>query len=167
MPERTASTEHSEGAVAAASDPHSAHTPGLRLDKWLWFARIVKSRTLAATLITTGKVRINRIRIAKASQVVRPGDVITLAVHQRVLVLQVLALGKRRGPASEAQTLYEDLSPPPPPRRIPAKSEADVEAAHAHTQSGPVATRDAGAGRPTKRERRLTDRLRTHNGEID
>jgi ribosome-associated heat shock protein Hsp15 len=82
-----------------------------RLDKWLWFARVVKSRTLAAELVTLGKVRVNRVRAAKASQMLRPGDVLTLALAGRVRVLRVVAPGERRGPAVEARRLYELVHP--------------------------------------------------------
>lgn len=85
---------------------------GQRLDKWLWFARVVKSRTLAAELVVLGKVRVNRVRAVKASQTLRPGDVVTLVLAGRVLILKVLAPGVRRGPAAEARRLYEPLSAP-------------------------------------------------------
>jgi ribosome-associated heat shock protein Hsp15 len=91
----------------------SGHTPedGQRLDKWLYFARLAKSRTLAADLILAGKVRVNRARAGKPSQLLRTGEVVTIALHGRVLVLKVLAPGQRRGPAPEARGLYEVLSP--------------------------------------------------------
>ena len=85
-----------------------------RIDKWLWFSRIVKTRSLAAALVSGGAVRVNRQRIAKPSHPVAPGDVLTLAVHGRVLVVKVLEPGKRRGPGAEARQLYEDLTGPPP-----------------------------------------------------
>ncbi len=111
---------------------------GQRLDRWLWFARIVKTRTLAARFIGEGRLRVNREKIDKPSRTVRAGDVVTAAVHERVLVLRVLGEGVRRGPAEEAQGLYEDLTPP-------AVKNPDAPAA---------AARDTGAGRPTKRDRR-------------
>ena len=120
-------------------------TSGQRIDKWLWFARVIKSRTLAAELVTDGKVRINRNRVEKPSQMVKPGDVLTIALGTRVRIFEVRAPGIRRGPATEAQALYVDLTPAPPPRD-PMRETAP---------SG----RDAGAGRPTKRDRRLTDKL--------
>jgi len=85
---------------------------GQRLDKWLWFARVVKSRTLAAELVVLGKVRVNRVRAVKASQTLRPGDVVTLVLAGRVLILKVLAPGVRRGPATEARRLYQPISSP-------------------------------------------------------
>ncbi len=80
-----------------------------RLDKWLWYARIAKSRSVAAKLIEDGCIRVNKQRVMKASACVRCGDVLTAALHGRVRVLQIRAMGERRGPASEAQTLYAEL----------------------------------------------------------
>lgn len=92
-----------------------------RIDKWLWFARIVKTRSLAAALVGDGAVRVNRHRIAKPSHPVAPGDILTLAVRGRVQVVNVLDVGARRGPAAEARLLYEDLtdrgSEPPEPQK--------------------------------------------------
>lgn len=78
-----------------------------RLDKWLWFARVLKSRTLAAELVERGKVRVNRVRVVKPSHTVREGDVLTINLRGQVLVLKVLAAGTRRGPPPEARHLYE------------------------------------------------------------
>lgn len=119
-----------------------------RLDKWLFFSRALKSRTLAQKLIESGAVRVNSERTIRTDHQVGAGDVLTMAVHTRLLVWKILDPGARRGPPAEATLLYEDLSPPPLPR----------EAA-----PPPFATRDAGAGRPTKKERRDTDRL--HDSE--
>lgn len=85
-----------------------------RLDKWLWFARFFKTRSLAARLCEGGRVRINRVPVAKAHQAIRVGDVLTFPQARQIRVVRVLALGDRRGPASEAQRLYEDLAPPEP-----------------------------------------------------
>jgi ribosome-associated heat shock protein Hsp15 len=84
---------------------------GQRLDKWLWYARIAKSRSLAAKLIEEGCIRVNRQRVVKASAAVKCGDVLTAMVHGEVRVLEVLATGDRRGPASEARTLYAERAP--------------------------------------------------------
>ncbi|WP_127521148.1 RNA-binding S4 domain-containing protein [Mesorhizobium sp. Z1-4] len=86
--------------------------PGQRIDKWLYFARVVKTRTLATKLAQSGKVRINRQKTDNAARRVRPGDVLTISLRGRVLVLKLTAIGTRRGPASEAAALFEDLSPP-------------------------------------------------------
>lgn len=80
-----------------------------RLDKWLWYARLVKTRSLAARLVAEGRVRINRIRAEKPAATVKPGDVLTLSVDENVKVLRILAPGSRRGPAPEARQLYEDI----------------------------------------------------------
>jgi ribosome-associated heat shock protein Hsp15 len=77
-----------------------------RLDKWLCFARVVKSRTLAAQLVGGGRVRVNRMRVLKPSHSLRPGDVLTVALRGEVRVLEVLAVGERRGPPQEARLLY-------------------------------------------------------------
>ncbi|MGH8722151.1 MAG: RNA-binding S4 domain-containing protein [Burkholderiales bacterium] len=83
---------------------------GLRLDKWLWQARFFKTRTLAAQLIERRRLRINREVVTKAHYRVRPGDVLTFPQGATVRVVRVLALGTRRGPATEARSLYEELS---------------------------------------------------------
>lgn len=82
-----------------------------RLDKWLWFARILKSRTLAQKFIASGAVRVDKARVTGPDQRIGPGSVLTFALHGRIRVLRVVDIGTRRGPASEAQALYEDLSP--------------------------------------------------------
>ncbi|TPM90386.1 RNA-binding S4 domain-containing protein [Mesorhizobium sp. B2-1-3A] len=117
-----------------------------RIDKWLFFSRAVKSRSLAAKLVVAGRVRINRDKAAQASDLIKPGDVLTITLDRRIFVWKVLGAGVRRGPAEEARTLYEDMSPPPAP-----KGEALPNAI--------PGLREAGSGRPTKRERRQTDRL--------
>jgi ribosome-associated heat shock protein Hsp15 len=115
-----------------------------RVDKYLWFTRFFKSRTLAATVVAAGRVRINGARCEKASAIVKVGDVLTFPAGSLVRVIKVVNGGERRGPASEAQTLYEDLTPPP-----------EVRAAEPPTP----ARRERGTGRPTKKERRETDAL--------
>ena len=116
-----------------------------RIDKWLFFARVVKSRSLAAKLVQAGRVRVNRDKVEQAAHTIRPGDVLTITLDRRVLVHRVVAPGVRRGPAEEARMLYEDL--PPPAAARPAPPDAIVP------------LREKGSGRPTKKERRLTDRL--------
>lgn len=115
-----------------------------RLDQWLWYARIVKTRTLGSELVSRGSVRVNGNRVGKPSRTVREGDVITAAIHGRIRILKILDVGHRRGPAAEAQALYEDLSPPAPPR---VKRD----------RMAPPAHREKGSGRPTKKERRQID----------
>src|SRR3954470_24611579 len=86
-----------------------------RIDKWLWFARFTKSRTLAAKLVESGYVRVNGRRIESAAKTVAVGDVVTLALARTTPVVRVASLGERRGPAPEARRLYEDLGRDDPP----------------------------------------------------
>lgn len=117
-----------------------------RLDKWLWFARILKSRTLAQKLISSGAVRIDGNRVTGPDYRVVPDMVLTMTVNEQLRILKIVDTGERRGPASEAVLLYEDLTPALPPR-VPG------------TRPSKPGAREAGAGRPTKRERRLTDKF--------
>jgi len=128
--------------------------PVLRLDKWLWFARFFKSRTLAAKLCQSRRIRINRTVIGKSKTFISEGDVLTFPKGAYVRIIKILKLGKRRGPALEAKTLYEDLEPP-----LARKEIEDIEKKDIRTV--PVAERERGSGRPTKTERRATDKL--HN----
>ncbi len=84
-----------------------------RIDKWLWRARFFKSRSLSATAVERG-VRVNGRRVNKPGAPVRAGDVLTFVQAGAVRVVQVVALGDRRGPATEAQTLWRDHAAPPP-----------------------------------------------------
>lgn len=139
-----------------ADTPSAAALPGQRLDKWLWFARVTKSRTLAATLIEGGKVRVNRGKTDKPAYQVRAGDVITATVNRKVRILKVLEPGTRRGPATEARTLYEELTPQ---SGGAISSETNIDASPVVFEPSPV-ERVPGAGRPTKRERRQLDRFK-------
>ena len=144
----------SASSEAASSGASGETTSGQRIDRWLWCARFFKTRALAAKYVGEGHIRLSRasapddqnaIRIEKPSALVRAGDTLVFTLHDRLRIIKVNACATRRGPAVEAATLYEDQSPPPPKKeRTPA----------------PFA-RDAGAGRPTKRERRALDALRT------
>ncbi len=118
-----------------------------RIDKWLWFSRRFKTRTLAAKFVTSGRIRINNQRITKTSHLVQIGDTITYATPRKVTVLKVAAMGDKRGPAVDAVELYQDLSPPD----LPRNKDASITA-----QSG---KREEGAGRPTKKQRREIDAL--------
>ena len=132
--------------TAASSDPNVASQ---RLDKWLWHARFFKTRTLAAKICNGGHVRSGGASISKAHHPVRVGDVLTFAQGRYIRVVKVLAIGARRGPATEARQLYEDLKPPEASQAMPAD---------------PGARRPAGSGRPTKKERRHIERLRGGDG---
>jgi ribosome-associated heat shock protein Hsp15 len=80
-----------------------------RLDKWLWHARVVKARTSAAALVESGHVRINGVRESAPGHAVKPGDVLTIALDRSVRVLKVIGFAERRGDATAARVLYEDL----------------------------------------------------------
>ena len=139
----------------AASGASGETSSGQRIDRWLWCARFFKTRALAAKYVGEGHIRLSRasapddqnaIRVEKPSALVRAGDTLVFTLHDRLRIIEVNACATRRGPAAEAATLYEDQSPPPPPKK--------------ERSPAPFA-RDAGAGRPTKRERRALDALRT------
>lgn len=116
----------------------------IRLDKWLWQARFFKTRSLSAKTISGGHVRVNSTKIAKPAYAVSPGDVLTFPQARQIRVIRILACGTRRGPAPEAQTLYEDLAPPEPK-------------AATGSDASPSAPKFEGKGRPTKRDRRKMD----------
>ncbi|WP_171129012.1 MULTISPECIES: RNA-binding S4 domain-containing protein [unclassified Ruegeria] len=109
----------------------------LRIDKWLWQARFFKTRSLAAKQVSGGHVRLNGNRVLKTAQTVAPGDVLTFPQGRIIRVVRVENLGERRGPASEAQTLYSDMTE--------------------KQESAPRNPGYEGKGRPTKKERRAID----------
>lgn len=104
----------SDPRAAPGADPTAR--PTQRLDKWLWHARFLKTRSGAAALVSGGAVRLNGEPCAKPHRAVGPGDTLTFPQGRRVRVIRVLGVGPRRGPATEARALYNDLSPDPPPR---------------------------------------------------
>ena len=114
-----------------------------RIDKWLWHARVVRTRAAAAALAAAGHVRINGQRVDAPSRAVRPGDVVTVALDRAVRVLKVLAFAERRGSADDARALCETLEPPPDRRGAAAAGDGV----------------SAGTGRPTKRDRRDIERF--------
>ena len=115
----------------------------LRIDKWLWAARFFKTRSLATAACAGGKVDVND-EAAKPARPLRVGDMVTVTLPRgRRRIVKVRALDDRRGSATIAQALYQDLTPPEPP----------------HARQAPPPYRPPGAGRPTKRERRALDRL--------
>ncbi len=123
--------------------------PKLRLDKWLWQARFFKTRGLAAKQVSSGHVRVNGNRAGKPAHGVGPGDVLTFVQAHDVRVVEIIALGERRGPAVEAQTLYHDMTEKkPPPEAAP-----------------PANPRFEGRGRPDKHQRRALIRMRRHDPE--
>ena len=118
-----------------------------RIDKWLWHARVVRTRSAAAGLAVSGHVRVNGQRIDAASRAVRLGDVVTVALDRSVRVLKVAGFAERRGPAEAALMLAEDLTPV-----VPSESPMPRTAA-------PPGSRQPGDGRPTKRDRRAIERF--------
>lgn len=134
-----------------------------RIDKWLWFARVVKTRPLAQELAQSGKVRVNGRKIDSASQAVRRGDVLTIGLHGRVLLLEVAGFAERRGGYPQARLLYVDRSPVP---LGPDSGEEDGETVEGEAEAGPPSAPPSsaapvpvrGEGRPTKRDRRRLDR---------
>ncbi|WP_296418473.1 RNA-binding S4 domain-containing protein [Pseudooctadecabacter sp.] len=112
----------------------------IRLDKWLWHARFFKSRGLAAGLVKSGRCRVDGTPVSKPSRTIAPGVVLTFPKENEVRIVKVLGLGERRGPASEAQALYEDLTPAREPEN------RDIE--------------QRVGGRPTKKDRREMDQLK-------
>ena len=119
----------------------------IRLDKWLWHARFFKSRSIAAGVVSAGKVRIGGTPVSKPARAVGAGDVLTFSQADATKVVRILACGERRGPAPEAQKLYEDMSPPV--ERRPYNPGGDRK------------------GRPTKKERRDMMTHRTGDGSFD
>jgi ribosome-associated heat shock protein Hsp15 len=119
-----------------------------RIDKWLWAARAYKTRSIAAEACDGGKVTINANR-AKPHKLVRPGDLVAFRAGSFDKSWKVVAIAERRGPASVAQTLYEDLTPAPPPR-----PQGGEEQPWRYTQPR------IDGRRPDKRERRQLERFR-------
>lgn len=126
--------------------------PTMRIDKWLWHARFFKTRTLATRLAAAGNIRINGQKQTRASASVRVGDVLTFPLNRNIRLIEIVALSTRRGPAAEAQALYSDRDPPTTKKR----QEKIIE------QS---AFREAGSGRPTKKQRRAESQF-TGKGQI-
>ena len=129
-------------------NPLADDTKTLRLDKWLWYARFFKTRNIATRLIASGKLRLNGEVMSKPHRAAVVGQVLTFMQQNDVRVIKIVALGQRRGPASEAVTLYNDLSPPVVTAKTVDKTGRDFE------------NRTRGSGRPTKRLRRETDQLK-------
>lgn len=115
----------------------------VRIDSWIWAVRLAKTRSQATAACRAGHVRVND-EPAKAAQKVSVGDVVRVRLHGFEKIYRVVGLALRRGSAAEAALLFEDLTPPAPPR----------------VERPAAVIRDRGAGRPTKRDRREIDRLR-------
>ncbi|MEM1409773.1 MAG: RNA-binding S4 domain-containing protein [Pseudomonadota bacterium] len=130
------SARGAQGQVLTSDGPRATD----RLDRWLWHARFFKTRSLAARIVSDGAVRVNGVRASKPAASVGAGDVLTFAQGRAIRVVRILGIAKRRGPAAEAQALYEDLDPP--------------------GASGGYASEPRVGPRPTKKDRRRLDDLR-------
>ena len=117
-----------------------------RIDKWLWHARIVRTRSAAAALAASGHVRLNGTRVDAPAKAVKAGDVVTIALDARVRVLKVTGFAVRRGAAEAGRALYDDMAPAEP-------------AATPRLAEQQAARREPGSGRPTKQERRAIERF--------
>ena len=120
-------------------------TEKIRLDTWLWYARFYKSRSLSSKAILSGKVRVNSNKIIKPASKVKINDVLTINHVNTVRIIQIQSIGARRGPASEAQALYNDFS-------------RDVTAASKIKDVSEKFKKDTNK-RPTKKDRRILDKI--------
>ena len=143
------STNTGGGDAAPLSDPHG---PKMRADKWLWHARFFKTRGIATKLISAGHLRVNSAKVSKPSHSIGAGDVLTFPQGKQVRVVRILTLSTRRGPAPEAQTLYDDLDPPAPREKSVLSDPAP-------------APKTGRKGRPTKKDRR--NMLLSRRGVLD
>ncbi len=121
----------------------------LRIDKWLWYARFFKSRALASRMVSSGRLRIDGDAVSKPHRHVQVGQTLIFPQGEVTRTIEVRALATRRGPATEAQALYHDLDPPQ--KKDKSSDKLIIPA---------FEVRDAGSGRPTKRDRRLSDALK-------
>ena len=127
----------------------------VRIDKWLWYARFFKTRSLATKFVSSGKLRIDGDVVSKPHRQIQKGQVLTFPLGNNIRVIQILDFGERRGPAIEAQALYEDLAPSSPRGHHTGDNGNNLG----------FESRERGTGRPTKRERRETSRLKDPLGE--
>ena len=132
------------------ADANQTSSTPVRLDKWLWYARFFKTRSLATKLISSGKLRINGEVTSKPHRQAQIGQVLTFAQGSHIRVIRIVEIGKCRGPAAEAETLYTDLEPPPT-----RKTDKEVRLHNRRFES-----RLTGSGRPTKKDRREITRLK-------
>ena len=135
---------------------NDANVKGVRLDKWLWYARFFKTRALASKAISNGRFRLNGDLMSKPHRQANCGQVLTFSQGARIRVVRIKALGLRRGPAKEAALLFDDLAP-----TVSVAENKKLSTLPAFEN------RQAGDGRPTKRHRRETDRLKAGLLEIE
>ena len=127
-------------------------TSSQRIDKWLWHARFFKTRSIAQKFVTSGKIRINKEKATNASRQVRTGDVLTITRERDIKIIEILDIAQKRGPFSEAQLLYNDLSPP----KLEAHKQEKTEESMSRIQS---------EGRPTKHQRKQIMAMKRNSSE--
>ena len=120
-------------------------TEKIRLDTWLWYARFYKSRSLSSKAILNGKLRINSNKITKPATKVKTNDVLTLNYVNEIRIIKIQSLGSRRGPASEAQSLYKELT--------------EDRIGSFNVKSKIEKSKKDSNKRPTKKDRRLLDKI--------
>ena len=123
----------------------------LRLDKWLWYGRFFKTRSAATKAISGGRFRLDGVVMNKPHRQALCGQVLTFIQGNRIRVIKIMALGNRRGPANEASLLYKDLTPV-----------CDLPSKNREVKQPEFESRSKGSGRPTKLQRRETDRLKAN-----
>jgi ribosome-associated heat shock protein Hsp15 len=121
----------------------------MRIDKWLWAARFFKTRGAAHLMVSSGRLKLDGDAMSKPHRNIRAGNVLTFPMGDKQRMIKVLKMAEKRGPAPEAALLYEDLAPPEPKTRA------------SQGRPKPFEFRDPGSGRPTKRERRKMDQLKS------
>jgi len=119
----------------------TSSNPSQRIDKWLWHARFFKTRSTSQKQVTTGKIRVDSEKISSPSRKVSAGNVLTITRERDIKIIEILAIAERRGPYSEAQLLYNDMSPPKPEKQ-------------AQEQTRESMSRIQSEGRPTKHQRK-------------
>ncbi len=123
-----------------------------RIDKWLWHARFFKTRSIAQKFVTSGKIRIDREKISSASRQIRVGNVLTITRERDVKIIEIVDMAQSRGPFSEAQLLYNDLSPP-------------VAEKQKQEQTKESMSRIESDGRPTKHQRKQIMAMKRNSSE--
>ena len=127
-------------------------TQSQRIDKWLWHARFFKTRSLAQKQVVTGKIRVNREKISSPSRKILIGNVLTITRERDIKIIEVLGIADKRGPYSQAQLLYNDMSPPKPEKQ---KQE----------QTRDSMSRIQSEGRPTKHQRKQIMAMKRNSSE--
>lgn len=123
-----------------------------RIDKWLWHARLYKTRSIAQKQVTTGKIRVDREKISSPSRKVVIGNVLTITRERDIKIIEIAGFAERRGPFSQAQLLYKDLTPPKPKEHVEAKSMESM-------------SRIQSEGRPSKHQRKQIMAMKRNSTE--